>query len=143
MLTLLPDLTIIDDDLWAVVKRRQEGQQKMRATTASTDRNGLSVAQSMRRRKYLLSGLLTCGSCGGKLTIAGSGRRKRYYCANAKEKGPAVCEGMPGVKEIDAATSILSGLKYGLMQDAAYDEFQRRFMNRMRELEATSGPPCQ
>jgi len=33
----LPDLMIIDDGLWAAVKQRQEGQQKVRAAAASTD----------------------------------------------------------------------------------------------------------
>lgn len=139
MITELPELMIIDDALWEAVKRRQEGQQKVRATNAATDRNGLSVAQSMRRRKYLLSGLLSCESCGGKLTIAGTGTHKRYYCANAKEKGPAVCEGMPGIKEIDAATTILSGLKTGLMQNEAYERFRRRFMAQIQATETTNG----
>ena len=135
----VPTLQIVDDALWEAVKRRQEGMTKVRAKTTPTDRNGLSVAQSMRRRKYLLSGLLSCGVCGGKLTIAGSGARKRYYCANAKEKGPAVCEGMPGLKEIDAAETILSGLRHGLMQDEAYEEFRRSFIAHMRQQEAVSG----
>ena len=135
----LPDLRIIDEGLWNAVKRRQEALAKVREAKPSSDRNGLSVAQSMRRRKYLLSGLLSCGVCGGKLTIAGSGARKRYYCANAKEKGPAVCEGMPGLKEIDAAETILSGLRHGLMQDEAYEEFRRSFVEHMRRQADDSG----
>ncbi|AHD03235.1 hypothetical protein METH_17260 [Leisingera methylohalidivorans DSM 14336] len=37
----------------------------------------------MRRRKYLLSGLLSCGQCGGNLTIAGSGKPAGPDIANA------------------------------------------------------------
>ena len=33
------------------------------------------------------------------MTVAGKGERRRYYCANAKEKGASVCTGMPGVKD--------------------------------------------
>ena len=135
----VPALRIVDDALWEAVKRRQEDMSKVREAKPSSDRNGLSVAQSLRRRKYLLSGLLSCGVCGGKLTIAGSGTRKRYYCANAKEKGPAVCKGMPGLKEIDAAETILSGLRHGLMQDEAYEEFRRSFVEHMRRQAADSG----
>jgi hypothetical protein len=38
---------------------------------------------------------------------------------------------MRGLKEADAATSILSGLKLGLMQDEAYEEFRSKFLARM------------
>ena len=135
----VPALRIVDEDLWAAVKARQEAMAKVREVRAPTDRNGLSAAQSMRRRKYLLSGLLTCGQCGGKMTVAGTGQRKRYYCANAKEKGPAVCSGMPGLKETDAAESILSGLRTGLMQDEAYQAFRGRFNALVSEQEASRG----
>ena len=42
--------------------------------------------------------------------MAGSGKTRRCYCANAKEKGASICTGMRGLKEEDAALSILSGL---------------------------------
>ncbi|WP_415257083.1 recombinase family protein [Sulfitobacter sp.] len=130
-----PNLCIISQDLWGAVKDRQRAQQRVRSGTAASDPNGLTVAQGMRRRKYLLSGLLSCGMCGGNLTIAGSGKARRYYCADHKEKGVAVCRGMPGLKEQDAATSILSGLKTGLMQDKAYIEFRTKFLARLKATE--------
>ena len=78
-----PDLRIVEQTVWDAVKTRQASQQRVRAQKTATDRNSLSVAQSMRRRKYLLSGLLACGQCGGNLTITGSGSKiRRYYCAN-------------------------------------------------------------
>ncbi|WP_281985124.1 recombinase family protein [Thalassorhabdomicrobium marinisediminis] len=135
----VPDLRIIEQSLWDAVKERQAAQQRARNGKNSTDPNGLSVAQNMRRRKYLLSGLLSCGQCGGNLTIAGSGKARRYYCANAKEKGASICAGMPGLKEQDAATSILSGLKTGLMQDEAYAEFRARFLARTEVEEKERG----
>jgi site-specific DNA recombinase len=92
-----------------------------------------------RRRKYLLSGLLSCGQCGGNLTVPGKGARRRYYCANHKEKGKSVCTGMPGLSETDAAESILSGLRTGLMQDAAYEDFRETFVDKMRAQEHETG----
>ena len=126
------ELRIIEQDLWDAVKARQTAQQRVRGSKAASDRNGLSAAQGVRRRKYLLSGLLSCGRCGGNLTIAGSGKARRYYCADHKEKGIAVCTGIRGLKERAAATSILSGLKTGLMKDEAYAEFREKFMARMK-----------
>lgn len=62
------------------------------------------------------------GVCGGKLTVAGTGTRKRYYCANHKEKGAAVCKGMPGIRQADAEALVLNGLRTQLMQPAAYEK---------------------
>ena len=128
-----PGLRIVDDELWQAVKARQDRQTKERAEKPATDRNGLSASQSLRRRRYLLSGLLACGKCGGSLTIAGSGRRKRYYCANAKEKGPAVCAGMPGLLQDVGEQTVLRGLRRQLMEDSAYQAFQRRFREHLEE----------
>ncbi|MEN8888799.1 MAG: zinc ribbon domain-containing protein, partial [Celeribacter marinus] len=74
-----PDLQIIDQDLWDAVKAVQAGHRKVRSAKPATDKKGLSVGQSFRRRKYLLSGLMSCGQCGGNLTVAGSGKARRYY----------------------------------------------------------------
>ena len=127
-----PDLRIIEQDLWDAVKERQDVHAASRRANASNDKNGLSVSQSLRRRKYLLSGLLSCGQCGGNLTVAGGGKTRRYYCANAKEKGASVCTGMPGLKESDAAKSILSGLQVGLLQKDAFEDFQKRYLAKMK-----------
>ena len=70
----------------------------------------------MRKIKYLLSGLLRCGKCGGYLTIAGSGE-KRYYCSDSKQKGSMVCEGQPGIRQGEAEQRILSGFQQHLLTD--------------------------
>ena len=134
-----PALRVIEQSLWEAVKALQSEHKKVRSTKPASDKKGLSVGQSFRRRKYLLSGLMSCGQCGGNLTVAGSGKARRYYCANAKEKGASVCTGMRGLKEADAATSILSGLKTGLMQDEAYADFRDRFLARTKAQEEERG----
>ncbi|HQU70464.1 MAG TPA: recombinase family protein [Albidovulum sp.] len=60
-----PQLRIIDEDLWAAVKARQNGQRRALAHSAPV---------ALRRRKYLLSGLVRCGRCEGNMTVAGSGK---------------------------------------------------------------------
>ncbi|WP_231751932.1 zinc ribbon domain-containing protein [Phaeobacter sp. CECT 5382] len=135
----IPDSRIIEQPLWDAVKDRQTAQQRLRTKKTATDTNGLSLSQGMRRRKYLLSGLLQCAKCGGNLTVAGSGKARRYYCANAKEKGSSVCDGMPGLKEDLAAETILSGLRKHFMQDVAYQEFKLRFLQRRQRQEEDDG----
>ena len=92
----VPDLRIPSNERWDCSKTRQESVNSARTKAGH---RGRSAAQAARRRKYLLSGLLSCGQCGGNLTVAGKGDKRRYYCANATEEGDAVCTGMPGLKE--------------------------------------------
>ncbi|WP_246253395.1 hypothetical protein [Sulfitobacter maritimus] len=46
---------------------------------------------------------------------------------------------MPGLSETDAAESILSGLRTGLMQDAAYEDFRKKFVEKIRAQEHETG----
>ena len=135
----VPQLRLIDDGLWTAVKARQETIDLTRKSAEQAGKSGAGAAQSLRRRKYMLSGLLSCADCGGNLTVAGKGHRRRYYCANAKEKGDAVCTGMPGLSETDAADAILSCLRTDLMQDSAYERFRARFTEQLRAEEHDSG----
>jgi site-specific DNA recombinase len=73
-----PHLRLIDDELWDAVKARQSALTKSRPAQGAETKNRLGQNQALRRQKYVLSGLLECGLCGGKLTIAGTGDRKRY-----------------------------------------------------------------
>jgi site-specific DNA recombinase len=125
-------LRIVTPELWQAVKRRQDAQTPQRQAHWRGDRNRLSGSQTLRRRKYLLSGLLECGLCGGKMTIAGTGARKRYYCANHKEKGPAVCQGMPGLRQADAEALALNGLRRHLMLPEAYEKFRADFARHIQ-----------
>ena len=106
----MPDLRIVDDELWDAVKARQAAHSKRTVKIESTDHNHLSIGQALRRRKYLLSGLLYCGRCGGRMTIAGTAKYKTYYCANAKEKGGSVCHGFRGLREKSSAITLRASL---------------------------------
>ena len=123
----VPHLRIIDDELWAAVKERQDSLTKKRDTSKSKDGNFLAQTQAVRRQKYLLSGLLECGQCGGKLTIAGSDGRRRYYCANYKEKGVSVCFGFKGIRQSVIEPLVLSALRNELLKDEAYALFKTAF----------------
>lgn len=107
----------------------------------ATDDNLLSVSRHMRRRKYLLSGLVKCGICGGSMTVAGGttkGSIRRYYCANAKEKGASVCVGMPGIPQRNVEEFALAGLRDGLMQPAAYEQFRKDFLQKMQSSQSAA-----
>ncbi|HYF53368.1 MAG TPA: recombinase family protein, partial [Salinarimonas sp.] len=71
--TAVPELRIIPDELWARVKQRQEAL----AFEVARDGSGNALNRAHRRR-FLLSGLLTCGCCGGGYTLV---TKDRYGCA--------------------------------------------------------------
>ncbi len=125
-----PALRIVDDEAWNAARDRQKRLEKVRSQREAHDLNRLSASQSLRRRKFLLSGLLRCGICGGSLTVAGSGDAKRYYCANAKEKGKSVCRGMPGLPVRQAEDHVIDQLRDHLMNDAAYASFKASFLRK-------------
>lgn len=135
----MPGQRILDQDLWLAVKERQDNLARQRSKLKPTDAKGLSASQGLRRRKYLLSGLLQCGQCGGNLTVAGSAKARRYYCANAKEKGSSVCAGMPGLREDLAAETILCSLREHLLRDEAFQEFKTRYLHHMQHQEKGNG----
>jgi site-specific DNA recombinase len=129
-ITDVPALRIVDDAAWSATRDRQRRAEKIRSQRESHDANGLSASQSLRRRKFLLSGLLRCGLCGGNLTVAGAVDSKRYYCGNAKEKGKSVCVGMPGLPLRQAEDHVIDQLRDHLMNDAAYAAFQMSFQRK-------------
>ncbi|QQA42586.1 recombinase family protein [Pelagovum pacificum] len=134
----VPELRIVDQDLWDAVKARQAAQTKRRSKVPTTDRNRLSSSQTLRRRKYLLSGLLHCGLCGGRMTVAGAGKYKTYYCADAKEKGPSVCTGFRGLRESVALPLVLSALRADLMKPEAYARFRDRVHHQLKAAQGTA-----
>ena len=133
----VPELRIVSEEVWGDVKRRQDAQKPQRqAHWNGLDRNRLSGSQALRRRKYLLSGLLECGCCGGRMTVAGAGGHKRYYCANRRQTGPDICMEMPGLRQSDAEELVLAGFRRQLMLPEAYEKFRTDFA---RHIQARSG----
>ncbi|WP_373429700.1 hypothetical protein [Paracoccus sp. WLY502] len=65
--------------------------------------------------------------------VAGSGSSKSYYCANAKQKGPAVCTGMPGLRKAAVEGIILHGLREALMTEEAVAQFRRDYTRHLAE----------
>ncbi len=139
--TEVPELRIIDEETWAAAKARQTAMRALRGKR-EPGMSTLTATRNNRRRKYFLSGLDRCGLCGGPMTIAGGNRKagkRRYYCANAREKGESICEGMPGVSQSEIEELSLSGFRHGMMQDAAYERFRQDFEGHLRATQSTVG----
>ena len=101
----VPDLRIIDDDLWHAAKQRQ---QRTRHAVRKSD--GSVALNNAHRRQYLLSGLLKCGVCGSSYTISS---KDRYACSGHRSHGN--CNNSLTIKRQVIEMRVLTGLKEKLL----------------------------
>lgn len=114
-----PELRIVPQELWdAAQARSQSARSKTRAAQQKT---GSTRARNGRGPKYLFSGLLTCGTCGGAYVIID---RHRYGCSTHKDRGASVCSNANKVPRATVEKHLLEGIKRDLMSEAAYTRFE-------------------
>lgn len=98
--------------------------------TRAPEGNSLNQAH---RRQFLLSGLLTCGCCGGGYTIVA---QDRYGCATRKGKG--TCANNRTIMRPNIERRVLSALRDSLLPPALVDEFSSLSRRRRRTTAKTS-----
>ena len=125
----VPELRIVPDDLWQQVKQRQA----MVRIEIGRDANGNALNRAHRRR-FLFSGLLVCGLCGGGYTIVG---KDRYGCAAHKNQG--TCANTRTILRPEIEERVLAGLKQRLLAPELVreftDEVERALEARSRDAE--------
>ena len=105
----VPHLRFIDQNLWNRVKVRQEDIQ-VQYKGLIDGVHSHNALNRTRRSKHLLSGLLTCGSCGGTYSIV---NQDRYGCFDHAHRG--ICSQKRTVRRTDVEERVLSGLKDKLL----------------------------
>ncbi len=118
VITEVPDLRIIDQDLWDRVKALQGVYNK--ASKPLHKRN---------RPTYLLSHLIKCGCCGGGFAMH---NKTHLSCSTAKNKG--TCSNKMTIKREDLEAQVLHALNAHLMDDRLVDAFCTEYTNRMNTL---------
>ncbi len=124
----IPELRIIDQELWDRAKARQQAS----SFTMGRDETGNALNRA-HRRQFLLSGLLTCGCCGGGYTVMA---KDRYGCATHRGKGTCVNGTTIQRQRIEAR--ILGGLKERLLTPDLVAEFIRAFEAELATLQRES-----
>jgi site-specific DNA recombinase len=110
----LPHLAIIDPVLWAKTQDRIKHVKESfgERTSGRFIRPANRAAAGSR---YLLSGLLRCGVCGGSMTVTGGDKGgkdgRRYACSQHANKGPAVCANSLTIKTNVADEVIASEIR--------------------------------
>ena len=105
IVTEVPDLRILEEELWAGAKQRQSEMEL--PERSQKIRNALNLRHHAH---YLLSGLLVCGVCGARYTLV---REQRYACANHVNRG--TCSNRRTFARSAIERRVLSGLKDKLL----------------------------
>ena len=122
----VPHLRIIDGELWSRVKQQQE---KTRSRIIKGPGNIRS--EKARRPRYLLSGLIKCGACGGGFSMNGA---NRYACSTAHNKG--TCSNRLSIRRDDLEARVLDGLRKELMHPDLVKAFIDEFHSEVNRLAA-------
>ncbi len=124
VITNVPELRIIDQELWEAVRSRQGAMKVKNTDTPVWDR---------RRPKTLLSGLMTCGACEGGFAKVS---QTQFGCSTARNKGKAVCSNMATIGQAELETLILNALQNNLMDQEALTVFCEEYAKERNRLQA-------
>jgi site-specific DNA recombinase len=122
------ELRIVHTELWHAVKARQAAV----TFDMGKDETGQHL-NAAHRRKFLLSGLLVCGCCGGGYTIITT---DRYGCATHRGKG--TCSNSRTIRRQHLEARVLSGLKERMLAPELVAEFVQAFTDELASLRAES-----
>ncbi|MEV4608700.1 recombinase family protein [Neorhizobium sp. LMR1-1-1.1] len=135
----VPELRIVDDELWHSVRVRQGeiAEKFANVTEAVRKHQKKNRLNGTRRPKSLLSGLVFCGCCGGPYSLRGA---DRFACSNHISKG--ACSNSRTIPREDLEARVLSGLKDQMMAPEIVEEAMRAYAeetNRLNRERRSSG----
>jgi site-specific DNA recombinase len=121
----VPELRIIDDEVWQAVQTRYASVQRKWKKAEEGRR-----FNQFRRPKYLFSGLTKCGECGAGFIVYS---REQLGCFGTRDRG--TCTNKLTISRHEVEERVLSALQDKLMRKDFFEEFCREFakeMNRLR-----------
>ena len=121
--TAVPELRIVDDELWSQVKARQL---EMRRVTSNGNAKRFNQA---RRPKYLFSGLTKCAECGGGYVMYW---RDRLACFGARSRG--TCTNRLTISRQEVEERVLVALREKLMRRDLFEDFCREYVRELNRL---------
>ena len=125
-----PALGIVPLELWDKAKFRQATLS--RGPKPRTDVTSLPFFAQQRPR-YLLTGKMTCGSCGASYAKSG---KTRFGCQGAAKKGPTWCDNRLTIRQDELDTRVLAGLSSEMLRDDVVAAFLSEYEAETRRLTA-------
>ncbi|WP_195706795.1 recombinase family protein, partial [Brucella sp. 10RB9213] len=135
----VPELRIVDDELWHSVRVRQDeiAEKFANVTEAVRKHHKKNRLNGTRRPKSLLSGLVFCGCCEGPYSLRGA---DRFACSNHISKG--ACSNSRTIPREELEARVLAGLKDRMMEPEIVEEAMRAYAeetNRLNRERRASG----
>ncbi|MFT4182747.1 MAG: recombinase family protein [Rhizobium sp.] len=128
--TEVPHLRIVDDALWQAVRERRRSISALFGPNHANTREGRAKRLHLTNRPVtLLSGLLTCGCCGGRIGMV---MTDRYACRNHLRKG--ICDNSRTIRRDEIEARVLAGLKEKLVSSEAVAEAVRAYAKETNRL---------
>jgi site-specific DNA recombinase len=124
----VPELRIVDQEIWAAAKLRQK------ALALGPAEPGANALTERRHPKTLSAGLVKCGCCGGSYTMIS---KDLLGCATARAKG--TCANRLNIRRDAFEASVLSGLRSHLMEPELLKEFCEEFTREVNRLRMDRG----
>lgn len=113
----MPELRIVPEDLWQRVQARR--RREANEAAARGRHPGGPPA------RYLLSGFLRCGVCGGSYVMMNG----RYYgCGTHKDRGSSICPNSKRIPRIVAEQKLLAGVKQKLLSPENIQLFRKELV---------------
>jgi site-specific DNA recombinase len=132
-----PDLSIVSRELRDAVKARQGVIEKIGARTRAKAVGDAPLPfWSQQRPRYVFSGLIRCGVCGGGFSkISGA----HFGCSTARNKGDTVCNNRFTIRRDALEATVMDGLRGRLMDPALFKVFAEQFTGEWNRLQAEAG----
>ncbi len=118
VVTEVPELRIVEDDLWERAQAIKAGFAHLRV-------------DKTRRPKHLFSGLLRCGCCGGAYTVKS---KDQLACSTYRESGPSVCSNNRTIRLPDLQERVLDGIRTQLLSPKLLALYVKTYGEERRRL---------
>ncbi|WP_370627115.1 recombinase family protein [Pseudochrobactrum sp. Wa41.01b-1] len=127
----VPELRIVEDELWQSVRERQGeiAEKFVNVADGVRKHHRKNKLNGARRPRTLLSGLIFCGCCDGPYSLRGP---QRYACSNHISKG--TCDNSRTIRQDELEARVLAGLKDRLMAPEIVEEAMRAYAEETNRL---------
>lgn len=126
-----PQLRIIPQELWERVQARMAAQRARSGASA-----GGKARSTGRGPKYLFSGLLKCGVCGGNFIVVNA---HSYGCATHKDRGAHICSNGLKVPRKLVERRLLDGIKSQLLEPEHVELFKEQAVRLLKAKQRHGG----
>ncbi|MDR0810004.1 MAG: recombinase family protein, partial [Gemmobacter sp.] len=126
----VPHLRIVDDALWRKVQERRRAISAHYIPNVAASREAQAKRLHLTNRPVtLLSGLIFCGCCGGRVNMVMTGR---YACRNHLRNG--LCSNGHTIRRDEMEARVLAGLRDKLVSAEAVAAAVRAYAKEMNRL---------